>query len=94
MKYEGKSGSSWKYILVVKINLWKEAVPSLLDVVMSALILNSSRPPATVKRIRRRRADQKDGKKSWILGDVPEHEVSSEAISLWKLLFYGIITFP
>ena len=93
MKYQGKSGSSRKYILVVKINLWKEAVPSL-DVVMSALILNSSRSPATVKGIRRRRADQKGGKKAWILGDVPEHEVSSEAISLWKFLFYGIITFP
>ena len=44
-----------------------------------------------MKGIRRRRADQKGGKKAWILGDVPEHEVSPEAISLWKFLFYGII---
>ena len=76
---------------MVKINSWKEVVHSLLDVVMSALILNYSRSPATMKGIRRRRADQNGGKKAWILGDVPEHEVSPEAISLWEFLFYRII---
>lgn len=71
--------------MFLKINSWKEAV-AILDMVMSVFnIMNCRSFPATMKETRIRRADNGGGK-TWVLGDVLEHEINPEVILSWDFL--------
>lgn len=72
--------------MFLRINSWKEAVAILLDMVMSVFnIMNCCSFSATVKETRITRADNGGGK-TWVFGDILEHEINPEVILSWDFL--------